>query len=192
MTVRSFQMLVTKCRITVDSHDPTLTPFAQNMVDKLMKYDVILCIKMAKIVKLLDLHFGSDILADEDILLHIFCCHGTVRKPKQCIVTQFGSRCCRRCQLYAESPSTWLTSRPTRWRVHSIFTCDRHCGQAKGPIWMVVCERKALPQHRSSFPRCTRDSSVFGVQRAVFFNCWISPRCEPDEDFRRLHSIAHA
>lgn len=52
-------MLLSKFRIIFDSHDPTLTLPARNMVDKFEKYDVVLCIKLAKHAKILDLCIKS-------------------------------------------------------------------------------------------------------------------------------------
>lgn len=42
MTVKSFQMPASKFRSIVENNDSILTPLAQNMVDKLMKYDAVL------------------------------------------------------------------------------------------------------------------------------------------------------
>lgn len=198
MTFNAFQMLFSNIRIIIDIYDPILMPLAQNMVDKFMKHYLVLCRKMAILAKIHDPRFGSNILADTDILRHRYfaplCCAtiGQRRNQISSSFPQFGSKFCLRYQLYVESPSRWLISRPIWWRGNFISTCDRHWLQASGPIWMVVCKRQVFPQYRSDCPRCSGNSCVFDVQRGVFFYCWISPWCKPNEAFRRAFSIAYA
>lgn len=68
ITVKAFKMLLSKCRTIVDKNNVILSPLAQKMINKLTKYDEVLCTETAQLAKILYLTFSSDILSDTEIL----------------------------------------------------------------------------------------------------------------------------
>lgn len=148
---------------------PDADMICQNMVGKIMKYDVVFCSNMAKLAKIDDLRLGSNILADTDILrcyvvlpLHSKVTKTSSRSPILDPNSPQVSTLCR------NSFTMTLSSQPVRCQGYFIFTFNGHWGQTSGPIWIKLCERKELLQHRSGLPRLTGDPKVFGLQWGVF------------------------
>lgn len=68
MTIKAYQLLLTKCNVLVDRNDELLAQVAKKMRDKLLKYNTDLCSELARLAQILDPRFGSDLLSDAEIL----------------------------------------------------------------------------------------------------------------------------
>lgn len=68
MTTKAFPALATKYHVPINAGVPAQEPIVENMVLKNDNYDGFLCGDLAQLARILYSHFGTDNMADSNIL----------------------------------------------------------------------------------------------------------------------------